>query len=432
MKRQLLVLIASLTIFKATCVKKDLKPFSSSTLEDALLDFMGLAKKYEYNAEAHEVTTEDGYILTIFHLYKNVTKDLPVYLEHGIADSADTWIFPGPDKALGYLLADEGYDVWCGNARGNKYSRKHVKLNPDKDRTFWAYSFDELGRYDLPATIDYIIERTNSKEVRYVGHSEGTTAFYVMLSMKPSYNDKIRIGVSLSPVAFMSHAASPIFRAASLGEESINAALEALGQEEIFVMNNALATFTVYLCQIYALYPYCTFTTFLLSGFESKQLAPETVAIEAGHYPVGTSRQTLNHFLENGRTGRFQRYDFGKRENLKRYDSELPPNYNLTAISAPIALFCGKNDYLSSLIDVETLRRHLTSVVDFYVVPYDKWTHVDFVWGEDTRVLIAGTRIALAAKRGSDARLNSRQATRLPTLCLATDTRKQLQLADLH
>ena len=38
-----------------------------------------------------------------------------------------------------YILADRGYDVWLGNARGSTYSRGHVSLNADED-PFWDFS----------------------------------------------------------------------------------------------------------------------------------------------------------------------------------------------------------------------------------------------------------------------------------------------------
>ena len=37
-----------------------------------------------------------------------------------------------------YILADIGYDVWLGNARGNTYSRSHVSLASD-DPKFWDF-----------------------------------------------------------------------------------------------------------------------------------------------------------------------------------------------------------------------------------------------------------------------------------------------------
>jgi hypothetical protein len=41
---------------------------------------------------------------------------------------------------VGYLMADLGYDVWMGNARGNMYSKKHVKFT-EKDDAFWRFRF---------------------------------------------------------------------------------------------------------------------------------------------------------------------------------------------------------------------------------------------------------------------------------------------------
>jgi len=39
---------------------------------------------------------------------------------------------------VAFLLADQGYDVWLGNVRGNSYCRSHVKLSP-RNRDFWQF-----------------------------------------------------------------------------------------------------------------------------------------------------------------------------------------------------------------------------------------------------------------------------------------------------
>lgn len=47
---------------------------------------------------------------------------------------------------LALILADLGYDIWLGNSRGNRYSRKHVYLNP-KFRRYWQFSYITLRTY---------------------------------------------------------------------------------------------------------------------------------------------------------------------------------------------------------------------------------------------------------------------------------------------
>jgi len=41
-----------------------------------------------------------------------------------------TWLINPQDQALGFVLADNGYDVWISNTRGTKYSRAHKSLSP--------------------------------------------------------------------------------------------------------------------------------------------------------------------------------------------------------------------------------------------------------------------------------------------------------------
>lgn len=98
-----------------------------------------------------------------------------------------------------------------GNARGNVYSRNHTILNPDTDDQFWHFSWHEIGIYDLPASIDYILNQTSNSNLFYVGFSQGATAMYVLLTMRPEYNEKIIAYAHLAPAAFMKHQRSPLF-----------------------------------------------------------------------------------------------------------------------------------------------------------------------------------------------------------------------------
>jgi len=50
--------------------------------------------------------------------------------------------------------------------------------------------------------IDYVLDYTKQKSLHFVGISMGTTALFILLSMKPEYNAKIKLAVCLAPVAF--------------------------------------------------------------------------------------------------------------------------------------------------------------------------------------------------------------------------------------
>lgn len=64
--------------------------------------------------------------------------------------------------------------------------------------------------------IDLILEKTGHKKITYIGHSQGTTSFFVMASTLPEYNDKIKSMHALAPVAYCRHMISPPFRFLSL------------------------------------------------------------------------------------------------------------------------------------------------------------------------------------------------------------------------
>ncbi|KAF6206528.1 hypothetical protein GE061_017762, partial [Apolygus lucorum] len=69
----------------------------------------------------------------------------------------------------------------------------------------------------------------------------------------------------------------------------------------------------------------------------------------------GTSVLTVLHTIQFFKTGKFQRYNYGIEENLKRYKQSFPPPYDLHRISTPTALYYSDIDVFAPAEDVEKL-----------------------------------------------------------------------------
>ncbi len=166
-----------------------------------------------YPAETHNAITDDCYILQLHRIphgkYATKATKPPVLVLHGILGSSADWVMASPEQSLGFVLADQGYDVWLGNMRGNSYSRAHCELNPD-NQDFWQWSFDQVGQYDIPAMIDTIREVTGVDKIIYTGFSMGTTTFLAMASTRPEYQEHILMANLLAPVAFVDNMISPL------------------------------------------------------------------------------------------------------------------------------------------------------------------------------------------------------------------------------
>lgn len=107
-------------------------------------------------------------------------------------------------------MADEGYDVFLPNARGNFYSKNHINLSPDDSR-FWNFSWTEIGIFDYPAVYNYVIELTGNEKVYVVGHSQGTSAMMAALSERLEVNDLVHAVSLLAPVGYL-NSSGPIYQ----------------------------------------------------------------------------------------------------------------------------------------------------------------------------------------------------------------------------
>lgn len=168
-------------------------------------------KNAGYRAESHKVKTEDGFILKVHRVLpkKNSIERGSAFLMHGLFRNSSDFLASGPKIALAYYLADHGYDVWLGNARGTKFSNEHEKYHKHA-KEFYQFSFHEIGIYDLPAMLNYMLDQTKERNTFYVGHSQGTGSLLALLSTSPDYNDKIIQAHLMTPAVFMRHSESPL------------------------------------------------------------------------------------------------------------------------------------------------------------------------------------------------------------------------------
>lgn len=105
-------------------------------------------------------------------------------------------------------MADEGYDVWLPNVRGNFYSRRHVFKDPNNPLTgFWNFSWDDIAFLDFPAMFDYIRRKTCVSKLYVIAHSQGTSSMMALLSEKPEYNQYFHAVSLLAPVSYIHNSA---------------------------------------------------------------------------------------------------------------------------------------------------------------------------------------------------------------------------------
>ncbi|XP_057334562.1 lipase 1-like [Microplitis mediator] len=348
-----------------------------------------------YNGETHNITTEDGFILSVDRIPGKLNS-IPVLLMHGLLLDSTMWIILGKNKSLAYLLADRGYDVWMGNSRGNTHGMSHVNLTTN-DYEFWDFSFNEMGIYDLPATINYIKNITNDTVI-IIGHSQGTMISFIMESERPEMAKNVKALICLAPVAFLEHIN---IRVRIIGPflTMFGRLYRKLGIFNSFGVQSPLYKFMNSLgCKLSKIQmAFCRNIYFTILAADN-QFNNSIFPLVLSHFPAGTSSKNLFHFTQGITSKRFAKYDYGKNKNLEIYNSPKSPEYNLSRVTSPVALIYSDADFATDQKDVEALSKLLPNIADKYKVKYPDFTHMDFIWAKDAKKLVYDHVIELVKK----------------------------------
>jgi len=340
-----------------------------------------LIKYWGYPAEVHEAVTEDGYVLTMHriphgrHNKQETSKGVFFLLDTLLTSSAD-WVMNLPHQSLAFILADQGYDVWMGNVRGNTYSKKHTKLKPYSDK-FWDFSVDEMAKYDVPGMIDYILKVTQETQVYYVGHSQGSMLVMAALSENPDLARKIKMNFALAPLSRMVHVKGMIHGMAGWGT-ALKYLFKFFNIKEFYPSMKWSQKIMAFLCKLTP--NMCKFGISIFNG-PSHQINATRIPVYMSHTPAGTSSKNMLHYIQMMNSGLFRKYDYGKLGNNERYQRDTPPEYDLYKVKVPTVVFYGSMDVIAPPKDVQWTIDHLGFVMKTFTAKYN---HLDFVWGKES------------------------------------------------
>ncbi|KAJ3658396.1 hypothetical protein Zmor_010136 [Zophobas morio] len=351
-----------------------------------------MVANHGYPSETHEITTDDGYIITLYRIPHGINDDgtakrPPVLLMHGFSACSGEFVSLGPERGLGYILADAGYDVWLANARGTAHSRKHISIDPDLNpEQFFNFTWHEIAIYDVANSIDYILEVNGDESVYYVGHSQGTTVFLVLASTIPEYNNKIKLANLMAPAAIIKHYPNTFIQGICKYVDRVWDLLQKYRIYEIPLVGTIRDTVTT-LCVNYPdeeSDPLCAF----IHDSMLSRIDEADVPVVVSNCPSGAGLKQYVHYGQLVRDGGFRQWNYGTEKNLEVYGTENPPDYDLSLITTPVAFYYAKNDGLITVEDENTLAAMVPNVAINYMVPDDSFSHGAFAMADDVVELV--------------------------------------------
>lgn len=347
------------------------------------VDIVDIVHAHGYKVHEHIVQTKDGYLLSIHRILPKSSKagSKVVYMHHGLLTNSELFVLGHTtERCLPFQLVDEGYDVWLGNNRGNKYSRKHLYLS-SHDHKFWDYSLDEFAMFDIPNTIDYILNETQQQDLVYIGFSQGSAQGLAALSLNGTLNSKVKLFIGLSPAMIPKGLNNPV--CSFLVNSASNLMYRIFGRRAILpsvVFWQALMGPSIYEQVVDK-------SLVFLFNWQSGNITQIQKQVGYPHMFSPSSVKSVVHWFQIIESKRFQMFNEGGTSGSKLvYLSGRSSKNNRVAsfptqtIKTPCMLFYGTEDML---IDIDKTIDNLSC--DLEVVKLDGYEHMDTLWASDVQ-----------------------------------------------
>jgi lysosomal acid lipase/cholesteryl ester hydrolase len=275
-----------------------------------------------------------------------------------------------------------GYDVWMGNNRGNAFSTNHTHL-PTKSKAFWNFTFDEMGRYDLPAMVSAALSIAKRPKLNLIAWSQGNTQTLIAGSdptVGPFLAHKIGLWIALSPVSFLYDSSSTLLTL--LSRFHLAGVLEAAFPYGILQGGPALSALETLLCKL-TFGALCKLSVDLICGVSA---ADSTASLErlTAHFPAGCSVKDLNHYENFVDHQVFRKFNYGAVGNREEYGTATPPPYNMSHFQSSgikLAIYAAGNDDLVNAKDLLRLESLFPPSLIQAQKLYDGFSHVTWMVG---------------------------------------------------
>ncbi|KAH6888027.1 Alpha/Beta hydrolase protein [Thelonectria olida] len=362
------------------------KPISDSVRDAA--DFVELCRIWGYEAEEHIVQTKDGYLLGLHRLQwrkgeesqkvnvgpTSVRKRV-AYLHHGLLMNSEVWVaLTDEQRCLPFELVERGFDVWFGNNRGNKYSKKSINCSPTSIQ-FWDFSMDEFAFHDIPDSIQYILDTTQQESLSYVGFSQGTAQAFATLAIHPKLNQQVNVFIALAP------AMSPAGLSNGIVDSLTKASPQVLYL--LFGRRSILSSATMWETLLYPpiFSQLIDMGLSFLFNWQTKNISTSQKLAAYPHLYSFTSTKSVVHWFQIIRNKCFQMYDDDVHQPMslnKTNKYSKVAKYPTRNIKTPIVLVYGGSD---SLVDIKTMLKELPPQTVATEIPH--YEHLDFLWARD-------------------------------------------------